>query len=191
MIHRILFFQLCKKHHFGIDKPEKLAQSPDDSKFLSKTFSQIKSNVAVPIKKKVRLLFSHKFPVFYASIISRLLFLCFLKLTAFFFPSSPTQYPPAFQVKENKEKERLERRLLEELYKIFMDSDSFYYSLTYDLTNSVQRQGDLDRSGLPLWKQVGNSIWSFIKSQSVFRKKLIFDRLPADRWTTVSSGTNT
>lgn len=46
-------FQLCKKHHFGIDKPEKLAQSPDDSKFLMKTFSQIKSNVAVPIKKKV------------------------------------------------------------------------------------------------------------------------------------------
>lgn len=46
-------FQLCKKHHFGIDKPEKVAQSPDESKFLMKTFSQIKSNVAVPIKKKV------------------------------------------------------------------------------------------------------------------------------------------
>ncbi|XP_008299239.1 phosphatidylinositide phosphatase SAC2 isoform X2 [Stegastes partitus] len=104
-----LELELCKKHHFGIDKPEKLAQSPDDSKFLMKTFSQIKSNVAVPIKKKV---------------------------------------------KENKEKERLERRLLDELYKIFMDSDSFYYSMTYDLTNSVQRQGDSDKSGLPLWKQV-------------------------------------
>uniref|UniRef100_A0A3Q1GJ10 Inositol polyphosphate-5-phosphatase F n=1 Tax=Acanthochromis polyacanthus TaxID=80966 RepID=A0A3Q1GJ10_9TELE len=110
-----LELELCKKHHFGIDKPEKLAQSPDDSKFLMKTLSQIKSNVAVPIKKK---------------------------------------YSPAFQVKENKEKERLERRLLDELYKIFMDSDSFYYSMTYDLTNSVQRQGDSDKSGLPLWKQV-------------------------------------
>ncbi|XP_028983636.1 phosphatidylinositide phosphatase SAC2 isoform X2 [Betta splendens] len=104
-----LELELCKKHHFGIDKPEKLAPSPDDSKFLMKTFSQIKSNVAVPIKKKV---------------------------------------------KENKEKERLERRLLDELYKIFMDSDSFYYSMTYDLTNSVQRQGDSDKSSLPLWKQV-------------------------------------
>ncbi|XP_026211457.1 phosphatidylinositide phosphatase SAC2 isoform X1 [Anabas testudineus] len=110
-----LELELCKKHHFGIDKPEKLAQSPDDSKFLMKTLSQIKSNVAVPIKKK---------------------------------------YSPAFQVKENKEKERLERRLLDELYKIFMDSDSFYYSMTYDLTNSVQRQGDLEKSSLPLWKQV-------------------------------------
>ncbi|CAJ1066585.1 phosphatidylinositide phosphatase SAC2-like isoform X2 [Xyrichtys novacula] len=104
-----LELELCKKHHFGIDKPEKLAQSPDESKFLMKTLSQIKSNVAVPIKKKV---------------------------------------------KENKERERLERRLLDELCKMFMDSDSFYYSMTYDLTNSVQRQGDLANTSLPLWKQV-------------------------------------
>ncbi|KAM9726905.1 phosphatidylinositide phosphatase SAC2 isoform 1-T1 [Menidia menidia] len=110
-----LELELCKKHHFGIDRPEKLAQSPDESKFLMKTLSQIKSNVAVPIKKK---------------------------------------YSPAFQVKENKEKERLEKRLLDDLYKIFMDSDSFYYSMTYDLTNSVQRQGDSENSNLPLWKQV-------------------------------------
>uniref|UniRef100_A0A672NQE2 SAC domain-containing protein n=1 Tax=Sinocyclocheilus grahami TaxID=75366 RepID=A0A672NQE2_SINGR len=105
----LIHFQLCKKHHFGIDKPEKITQSPDESKFLLKTLSQIKSNVAVPIKKKV---------------------------------------------KENKEKERLERRLLDELYKIFMDSDSFYYSLTYDLTNTVQRQGALGKSDQPLWKKV-------------------------------------
>uniref|UniRef100_A0A8C0YNF5 Inositol polyphosphate-5-phosphatase F n=1 Tax=Cyprinus carpio carpio TaxID=630221 RepID=A0A8C0YNF5_CYPCA len=104
-----LELELCKKHHFGINKPEKITQSPDDSKFLLKTLSQIKSNVAVPIKKKV---------------------------------------------KENKEKERLERRLLDELYKIFMDSDSFYYSLTYDLTNTVQRQGELGKSDQPLWKKV-------------------------------------
>ncbi|XP_074531631.1 phosphatidylinositide phosphatase SAC2 isoform X2 [Halichoeres trimaculatus] len=104
-----LELELCKKHHFGIDKPEKLGQSPDDSKFLMKTLSQIKSNVAVPIKKKV---------------------------------------------KENKERERLEKRLMDELCKIFMDSDSFYYSMTYDLTNSAQRQGDLANSSLPLWKQV-------------------------------------
>ncbi|XP_077469194.1 phosphatidylinositide phosphatase SAC2 isoform X1 [Stigmatopora argus] len=110
-----LELELCKKHHFGIDKSDKLVQSPDESKFLMKTLSHIKSNVAVPIKKK---------------------------------------YSPAFQVKENKEKERLEKRLLDELYKIFMDSDSFYYSPTYDLTNTVQRQGHLDKSNVPLWKQV-------------------------------------
>uniref|UniRef100_A0A8C9WKF6 Inositol polyphosphate-5-phosphatase F n=1 Tax=Scleropages formosus TaxID=113540 RepID=A0A8C9WKF6_SCLFO len=58
------------------------------------------------------------------------------------------------EVKENKEKERLEKRLLDELFKIFVDSDSFYYSLTYDLTNTVQRQCDTEKSGLPLWQRV-------------------------------------
>lgn len=58
------------------------------------------------------------------------------------------------QVKESKEKEKLERRLLEELLKMFMDSESFYYSLTYDLTNSVQRQSTGESDGRPLWRKV-------------------------------------
>ncbi|ETE64236.1 Phosphatidylinositide phosphatase SAC2, partial [Ophiophagus hannah] len=98
----------CKKHHFGIYKTEKITQSPDDSKFLLRTFTQIKTNVSSSNKKKV---------------------------------------------KESKEKERLERRLLEELFKMFMDADSFYYSLTYDLTNSVQRQSACEKTNLPLWKK--------------------------------------
>uniref|UniRef100_H0VDN7 Inositol polyphosphate-5-phosphatase F n=1 Tax=Cavia porcellus TaxID=10141 RepID=H0VDN7_CAVPO len=104
-----LELELCKKHHFGINKPEKIIPSPDDSKFLLKTFTNIKSNVSAPNKKKV---------------------------------------------KESKEKEKLERRLLEELLKMFMDSESFYYSLTYDLTNSVQRQSIGERDGRPLWQKV-------------------------------------
>eukprot|EP00079_Xenopus_tropicalis_P031377 XP_017945148.1 PREDICTED: phosphatidylinositide phosphatase SAC2 [Xenopus tropicalis] len=104
-----LELELCKKHHFGINKPEKITQSPDDSKFLMKTLTQIKSNVSAPAKKKV---------------------------------------------KESKEKERLERRLLEELFKMFMDSDSFYYSWTYDLTSSVQRQSSREKSDLLLWQTV-------------------------------------
>ncbi|XP_069823840.1 phosphatidylinositide phosphatase SAC2 [Dendropsophus ebraccatus] len=104
-----LELELCKKHHFGINKAEKITASPDDSKFLMKTLTQIKSNVSAPNKKKG---------------------------------------------KENKEKEKLERRLLEELFKMFMDSDSFYYSRTYDLTNSVQRQSAAEASGLPLWRRV-------------------------------------
>lgn len=69
-------FQLCKKHHFGIDKAEKLAQSPDDSKFLMKTFSQIKSNVAVPIKKKVSHLVSPSWPTALHSFSVALTYLC-------------------------------------------------------------------------------------------------------------------
>ena len=75
-------------------------------------------------------------------------------------PPTPTQYAPAFQVKESKERERMERRLLDELYKVFMDSDSFYDSMTYDLTNTVQRQGDSGKSDLPLWKQVSSLLTS-------------------------------
>uniref|UniRef100_A0A663EGD9 Inositol polyphosphate-5-phosphatase F n=1 Tax=Aquila chrysaetos chrysaetos TaxID=223781 RepID=A0A663EGD9_AQUCH len=104
-----LELELCKKHHFGINKPEKITQSPDDTKFLLKTLTQIKSNVSAPNKKKI---------------------------------------------KESKEKEKLEKRLLEELFKMFMDSDSFYYSLTYDLTNSVQRQSACEKTNLPLWRKV-------------------------------------
>lgn len=79
---------------------------------------------------------------------------------------TPIQYSPAFQVKESKEKERLERRLLDELYKIFMDSDSFYYSLTYDLTNTVQRQGALGKSDQPLWKKVRDCFMYFESQMS-------------------------
>lgn len=90
-----------------------------------------------------------------------------------------TQYSPAFQVKENKEKERLERRLLDELYKIFMDSDSFYYSMTYDLTNTVQRQGDTEKSNLPQWKQVSG----YYYTQST---KVAFTK--SDRWSRLAWG---
>uniref|UniRef100_A0AAQ5XH64 SAC domain-containing protein n=1 Tax=Amphiprion ocellaris TaxID=80972 RepID=A0AAQ5XH64_AMPOC len=113
-----LELELCKKHHFGIDKPEKLAQSPDESKFLMKTLSQIKSNKNIV-------------------------------------------------------------RLLDELYKIFMDSDSFYYSMTYDLTNSVQRQGDSDKSGLPLWKQVDDRFfWNKHMIQDIIDLQVDFWVIP-------------
>uniref|UniRef100_A0A8C5FXI4 Inositol polyphosphate-5-phosphatase F n=1 Tax=Gadus morhua TaxID=8049 RepID=A0A8C5FXI4_GADMO len=131
-----LELELCKKHHFGIDRPEKLAMSPDDSKFLMKTLTQIKSNVAVPIKKKV---------------------------------------------KESKERERMERRLLDELYKVFMDSDSFYYSMTYDLTNTVQRQGDSGKSDLPLWKQVDDR---FFWNKHMIQELIDLQDPAADFWVT-------
>ncbi|GAB1607682.1 phosphatidylinositide phosphatase SAC2-like, partial [Argonauta hians] len=44
--------------------------------------------------------------------------------------------------KEVKDKEKFERRIYEELLKLFNETNSFYYSLTFDLTNTVQRQSD-------------------------------------------------
>ena len=35
---------------------------------------------------------------------------------------------------------RFERRILDEFVKMYNDSDSFYFSLTGDVTNSLQRQ---------------------------------------------------
>ncbi|XP_014666575.1 PREDICTED: phosphatidylinositide phosphatase SAC2-like, partial [Priapulus caudatus] len=55
--------------------------------------------------------------------------------------------------KDAKEKERFERRILEELLKLFNDSFSFYYSPIADLTNTVQRQCKMANSHEPLlWK---------------------------------------
>lgn len=112
-----------------------------------------------------------------------------------FLSTRPIQYSPAFQVKENKEKERLERRLLDELYKIFMDSDSFYYSMTYDLTNNVQRQGDSEKSGLPLWKQVWTETQSWTCNLFVLcmycKNVQLTVFILCQRWMIVSSGINT
>ncbi|XP_014800826.1 PREDICTED: phosphatidylinositide phosphatase SAC2 [Calidris pugnax] len=129
-----LELELCKKHHFGINKPEKITQSPDDTKFLLKTLTQIKSNVSAPNKKKI---------------------------------------------KESKEKEKLEKRLLEELFKMFMDSDSFYYSLTYDLTNSVQRQSACEKTNLPLWRRVDDR---FFWNKHMIEDLITIDNAEVDFW---------
>ncbi|CAG2183484.1 unnamed protein product, partial [Oppiella nova] len=57
---------------------------------------------------------------------------------------------------QNEAKDKTEKRLLDELYKMFTETESFYYSLSGDLTNSVQRQQRLSDSDkkLPLWKRV-------------------------------------
>ncbi|XP_068022220.1 phosphatidylinositide phosphatase SAC2 isoform X1 [Melanerpes formicivorus] len=129
-----LELELCKKHHFGINKPEKITQSPDETKFLLKTLTQIKSNVSAPNKKKI---------------------------------------------KESKEKERLEKRLLEELFKMFMDSDSFYYSLTYDLTNSVQRQSACEKTNLALWRRVDDR---FFWNKHMIEDLISIDNAEVDFW---------
>lgn len=36
---------------------------------------------------------------------------------------------------------RIEKRITEELHKIFDETDSFYFSLDSDITNNLQRQG--------------------------------------------------
>ncbi|CAH0554343.1 unnamed protein product [Brassicogethes aeneus] len=57
-----------------------------------------------------------------------------------------------------KDKDKFERQIIEEFYKIFNDTNSFYYSRTTDLTNSLQRLCNLEKENLidpkALWKTV-------------------------------------
>ncbi|GBM70724.1 Phosphatidylinositide phosphatase SAC2 [Araneus ventricosus] len=62
------------------------------------------------------------------------------------------------QPKELRDRDKLEKRVIEEFTKMFTDTDSFYYSFTGDLTNSIQRMyyqsKDPEYKGLPLWKRI-------------------------------------
>ncbi|KAG1678103.1 Phosphatidylinositide phosphatase SAC2 [Nymphon striatum] len=60
---------------------------------------------------------------------------------------------------DSKDREKFERRITDELIKTFTDTDSFYYSVTGDLTNSIQRQyqqkqKDTEGKYIPLWQRI-------------------------------------
>lgn len=57
---------------------------------------------------------------------------------------------------QNRERDKYERRLLDELLKMFNDTDSFYFSPTGDLTNTMQRQVEQPQhpADMPHWKRL-------------------------------------
>ncbi|XP_077992245.1 phosphatidylinositide phosphatase SAC2-like [Glandiceps talaboti] len=127
-----LDIELCKKHHFGISKPEKLVSSQDgQQKALIKTWNSIKTSVTVKGKKK-----------------------------------------------ELKDREKLERRVLEELHKMFSDCDSFYYSPTGDLTNSIHRQ-HYSKGTSPARNANDIFFWNKFMMQDILDSK---DTQQADHW---------
>ncbi|XP_065155717.1 phosphatidylinositide phosphatase SAC2 isoform X2 [Atheta coriaria] len=76
---------------------------------------------------------------------------------------STTQQAAAMAVgsplkRDAKEKEKFERQILEEFLKIFNDTNSFYFSHTCDVTSSLQRLCNNEKSkefeGMPLWKTI-------------------------------------
>ncbi|XP_009876714.1 PREDICTED: phosphatidylinositide phosphatase SAC2 [Apaloderma vittatum] len=62
---------------------------------------------------------------------------------------------------------------------MFMDSDSFYYSLTYDLTNSVQRQSGCEKTNLPLWRKVDDR---FFWNKHMIEDLISVDNAEVDFW---------
>ncbi|XP_031350029.1 phosphatidylinositide phosphatase SAC2 isoform X1 [Photinus pyralis] len=57
-----------------------------------------------------------------------------------------------------KDKEKIEKRIIEEFHKIFTDTDSFYFCPTCDITNSLQRLCNNEKKTgfkeAPIWKMV-------------------------------------
>ncbi|XP_045474678.1 phosphatidylinositide phosphatase SAC2 isoform X2 [Harmonia axyridis] len=58
--------------------------------------------------------------------------------------------------RDGRDKNRFERQIIEEFHKIFTDTNSFYYSNTTDITNSLQKLCNLEKTGkiadTPLWR---------------------------------------
>lgn len=71
----------------------------------------------------------------------------------------------------NKDKERFERRIIEEFHKIFTDTDSFYFCLTTDITNSLQRLYKIERDN----KLDPNAIWKTVDDRFFWNKHMLND----------------
>lgn len=76
-----------------------------------------------------------------------------------------------------KEKEKLERRILDELHKIFSETESFFFCQTRDITNSLQRSCQQDsqgNDGTPLWKIVDDRFfWNKYMLQDIINLNVI------------------
>jgi hypothetical protein len=75
-----------------------------------------------------------------------------------------------------KDKERYERQIVEEFYKIFTDTNSFYFSRTTDLTNSLQRLCALDKQSLVDPK----ALWRTVEDRFFWNKHMLKDLIELD-----------
>ncbi|XP_063834532.1 phosphatidylinositide phosphatase SAC2 isoform X2 [Ostrinia nubilalis] len=110
-----------------------------------------------------------------------------------------TTQQAATQVKQTVKKqrdpklaERFEKRLTDELHKIFDDSESFYYSRTLDLTNTLQRQYEIEKileteegTGKPVtditrwWKHVDDR---FFWNKHMLKDIIALESPKCDQW---------
>ncbi|GBM70723.1 Phosphatidylinositide phosphatase SAC2 [Araneus ventricosus] len=148
-------FEVCKKHRFNPKKADKPSNNPDvQQKAFQKTWNTLKAATSQVKSRKV-----------YSSLISaasllasRILIPAILDQVELGPWSQFSQILAIKQPKELRDRDKLEKRVIEEFTKMFTDTDSFYYSFTGDLTNSIQRMyyqsKDPEYKGLPLWKRI-------------------------------------
>lgn len=73
--------------------------------------------------------------------------------------------------RENLNKERFEKQIIEELHKIFTDTNSFYYCYTCDITSSLQRLCTIEKSdGYNL-----NALWKTVDDRFFWNKHMLRD----------------
>jgi len=87
--------------------------------------------------------------------------------------------------RDSKDREKFERRILEELQRIFTETDSFYYCLDGDLTNSLQRQCDLKEKNREFMNNKG--LWRTVDDRFFWNKFMLQDIISlncplADPW---------
>lgn len=70
-----------------------------------------------------------------------------------------------------KDKEKFEKRILDEFYKIFTDTNSFYFCRTTDITNSLQRLHKLESDN----KIDYNAIWKTVDDRFFWNKQMLKD----------------
>lgn len=71
--------------------------------------------------------------------------------------------------KELKDRDKFIKRIMEELVKMFNESDSFYFSETFDLTNSIQKQYSVNYDHKKfLWQRVDDRFfWNFHMTKEI------------------------
>ena len=75
--------------------------------------------------------------------------------------------------RDSKDREKFERRILEELQRIFTETDSFYYCLDGDLTNTLQRQCDIKEKNKEYGRK--SSYWRFVDDRFFWNKHMLQD----------------
>ncbi|GLH05859.1 Phosphatidylinositide phosphatase SAC1 [Gryllus bimaculatus] len=74
--------------------------------------------------------------------------------------------------RDSKDREKFERRILEELQRIFTDTDSFYFCLSGDLTNSLQRQNVLRKNN----EEINHNVmWKSVDERFFWNKNMLQD----------------
>lgn len=73
-----------------------------------------------------------------------------------------------------KDKEKFEKRILEELNKIFGETDSFFFCQSGDITNSLQRQRNIEET-LRANGDVNKPLWQRVDDRFFWNKHMVQD----------------